>query len=451
MKKYYVILFLALSSCSPKSDLQTVDWRSGSSSESLKVLNDVELISTAKTSLFSQSILLQQQSYKGVPIEGAYVKEVAKGSNKLAVRAHVSLAEEKLKSLPIEEYLANKSVIEAKLRVSFPLFRKQAPQSVSLIIAQHKGFYQPLWKVVYLDKQGNTWDVRFNNYLQIQKVQRVGSQFQDAWAWIFPKGPKKGVLQEVLLQGLNTNPTLSNSRLVVSSQGPTKIASIAEPLKFESTDARFDQVQVFYYLNESLSWFESVLGFKIPFVLNAEVYVGAPEKTNSAFYYQGKIRLGTGDDEVYSHLAQDPSVVVHESVHALVDAIAGLPFEGEGGSINEGMADFFTAAQLGNPNMGEASYLKGPFRRSVVNALTLNDKNGGLYHDSGIVSGTLWDLKVRFGLQKALRFAGLTLNRLVPGSDFKDFGESLHWVLQAELENPTELQTAQEILSKRGF
>jgi Zn-dependent metalloprotease len=159
----------------------------------------------------------------------------------------------------------------------------------------------------------------------------------------------------------------------------------------------------------------------------------------------------TGDDEIYSHLSQDPSVVIHESVHALVDVVAGLPFEGEGGSLNEGFADYFTAVQLNNPNMAEASYLKGPFRRSVVNSVTLNDKNGGLYHDSAIVSGTLWDLRERFGNIVGLRLASLTLNRLVPGSDFKDFGDSLHVVLESELGNAGDLQAGKEILRKRGF
>lgn len=451
MRKLCLVLFIALSSCSPKSDLQTVEWRSGSSKESLEILDQVDSKISSEASLFSQKISLRQQEIRGVPVEDTYIKEISSGANKLAVRGRVTSIESKLKDIPLEDYLANKGHIEKRLRTSLPLFRKKAPLSVSLVIAHHKGFYQPLWKVLYVDNQGVTWEARFNNFLQIQKVQRVGSHFQDTLAWVFPKGSRKRELQEVVLSGLYTDPTLANTRLMVSSQNTTRVASVLEPLRFSNKDPRFDQVQAFYFLEESLAWFDSVLAFKIPFVLHAEVQVGFPEKTNSAFYYQGKIRLGAGDDEVYSHLAQDPSVVVHESVHALVDSIAGLPFEGEGGSLNEGFADFFTAAQLNNPNMGEASYLKGPFRRSVVTALALSDKNGGLYHDSGIVSGTLWDLKEQFGSQKGIRIAALTLARLVPGSDFKDFGQSLRLVIESELVNPAELQAGRAILQKRGF
>ena len=144
-------------------------------------------------------------------------------------------------------------------------------------------------------------------------------------------------------------------------------------------------------------------------------------------------------------------MVIHESVHAFVDIVAGLPFEGEGGSINEGYADFFTAIQLNNPNMAEASYLKGAFRRSVSNSISLKERNGGLYHDSAIVSGTLWDLSERFGKDLGLRVAALTLNRLVPGSDLKDFGESLQGIIETELKSSADIQVAKEILTNRGF
>ncbi|MFM6927399.1 MAG: hypothetical protein ACKOX6_03000 [Bdellovibrio sp.] len=451
MRKILSILLLALSSCTPKSDLHSVEWRSGQNTEELKLLSTIKLSQETDLLSLGQTLRLKTQEFNGIPIDGSYVKEVSDKSGKVAVRALVSLNQDKLLTLPLDEFLNKRERIVKDLQGAFSIFRRHPPSQVSIVINHKRGFYQPLWHVVYTDAKGASWEARLNNHLQVQSVKRVGSQFQDTLAWVFPKGPQKSDLQEVLLRGLQTQPTLSNSRLLVSSQAEVKVSEIKGPLKFNPKDARFDQVQAFYFLDESLNWFERMLGVRVPFQLQAEVYVGAPEKTNSAFYYQGKIRLGTGDDEIYSHLSQDPSVVIHESVHALVDVVAGLPFEGEGGSINEGLADFFTAIQLNNPNMAEASYLKGPFRRSVVNAITLNDKNGGLYHDSGIISGTLWDLHERFGNVVGLRLAALTLNRLVPGSDFKDFGESLHLVMESELQNPGDLQAGKEILRRRGF
>ena len=451
MRKICSILLLVLSSCTPKADLHSVEWRSGQGTEELKVLSSIKVSKQNGLVSSGQTLQLKVQEFNGVPVEGSYVKEIADKSGRVAVRALVSLHQDKLQTLPLDEFFEKRERIVQDLQGAFSIFRRHPPSQVSIIITHKRNFYQPLWRVIYIDNKGISWEARFNNHLQVQSVKRVGSQFQDTLAWVFPKGPQKSDLQEVLLKGLQVRPALSNSRLLVSSQADLKVSEVKEPLKFNPKDARFDQVQAFYFLDESLSWFERMLGVRIPFQLQAEVYVGAPEKTNSAFYYQGKIRLGTGDDEIYSHLSQDPSVVIHESVHALVDVVAGLPFEGEGGSLNEGFADYFTAVQLNNPNMAEASYLKGPFRRSVVNSVTMNDKNGGLYHDSAIVSGTLWDLRERFGNILGLRLASLTLNRLVPGSDFKDFSDSLHAVMELEISNPGDLQAGKEILRKRGF
>jgi Zn-dependent metalloprotease len=160
--------------------------------------------------------------------------------------------------------------------------------------------------------------------------------------------------------------------------------------------------------------------------------------------------LGLGDDQTYSHIPQDPSIVIHESVHALVDSIARLPYEGEGGSLNEAFADFFTALQLDNPNMGEAAYLKGPYRRTLANDFKLADKTGGLYHDSGIVSGALWDLRKSLGQDKARQIALSTLNRLTPGSDLADFGVQVKEVLSLVL-SIEEVGIAVAMLEKRGF
>ncbi|MCX7977941.1 MAG: hypothetical protein N2578_02955, partial [Bdellovibrionaceae bacterium] len=184
--------------------------------------------------------------------------------------------------------------------------------------------------------------------------------------------------------------------------------------------------------------------------LDVQVHVGTPEKTNTAFYYQNKIRLGSGDDVTYSKIPQDPSIVTHETAHALIDALARLPFEGEGGSLNEAFADFFTAVMLKNPNMGEVSYLKGPFRRTLNNSKTVSQKNGGLYHDSGIVSGTLWDFYNTLGEKKSLDIAVRTLSRLTPRSDFDDFRNKLKDVCSSLL-NAEDLESANKILSVRGW
>lgn len=452
MKKLIFISSLFLVSCGGKKDLQSIEWRKGESLAPLQSLSEVDLAKPSKLQSLHEVVEFREQSVQGIAVENSFVKNLrGQSGEEVMVRASISLEEEKLNKLKLEEFAQKKDSIAKELLAAFPIFRKFAPEKIETIIAHRRGFYEPLWRVVYSDQKGVPWEVRLNNHLQVRGVKRVGSQFHDTVAYIFPKGPKKSQIQEVVLKGLMTQPTLSNSRLLVSSQASAKIVSVTDPLKFNPQDSRFDQVQVFYFLEESLKWFENRLNIKIPFQIQAEVHVGAPDKTNSAFYYQGKIRIGAGDDETYSRIPQDPSIVIHESVHALVDAVARLPYEGEGGSLNEAFADFFTALQLNNPNMGEAAYLKGPFRRSLVNDYKLSDKNGGLYHDSGIVSGTLWSLSTRLGAEKGRQLALLTLNRMVPSSDLRDFGLTLRDVLPLVLSSEEDLDAARAIVTERGF
>lgn len=451
MKKILLISLLILSGCSKKAEFTSVDWRKGDPLRPLKPLQTLDYSSSPARASLDQKVVLRQQLIAGIPIEDSFIKNLKNSdSQDVLIRASV-VVEELPKSLKLEDFLEGKKTIQKTLQQKYSVLSKNPPEKIEPVLVQQEDGFHPLWKVLYLDKNGFLWNAYFDQQAEFLFVKKAGSQFHDTVAWVYPKGPKKSPLQEVNLTDLKVQPTLSNSQVFVGSQADIKISSVSQPLKFGTQDPRFDQVQVFYFLNESLSWFESKLNFKIGYQLHAEVHVGAPEKTNSAFYYQGKIRLGQGDDEVYSHIPQDASIVIHESVHAVVDSIARLPFEGEGGSINEGLADFFTAIQLGSPHMGEVAYLKGPFRRTIINDLKVADKNGGLYHDSGIISGVLWDLATKFGMDKGMRIGMLTLNRLVPSSDFEDFGKNLRAVLPEVLNSESDLAQARELILKRGF
>ena len=451
MKKTISASFLFLSACSAKVGLQTLEWKNGEPTSKISSLNEIDTTTTQKLLSKLQKVELAEQTIKDAIIEDSFVKSLKdQKDNSLLIRAEISLEKEKLNKLPIDSFLNKKETILNDIKRAFPIFQKNAPDKIDIVVAHRNGFYEPLWRLTYTDKMGLVWEVKMNNHLQVRSVKQAGSHFHDTLALVFPRGPKLSQLQEVTLKGIDIDPTLSSERVIVGSLADSKIQDASTPLKFNPQDTRFDQVQVFYFLEESLNWIEHRLGVKLPFKLNAEVHVGAPEKTNSAFYYQGKIRLGAGDDQVYSRIPQDPSIVIHESIHALVDAIARLPFEGEGGSLNEGFADFFTALQLDNPNMGETSYLKGPFKRSVANSYRLTDLNGGLYHDSGIVSGTLWEIRVKIGSEKAKEVAILTLNRLVPSSNFKDFGAQLKEVLPLAL-SKEDLDLAMSVVTARGF
>jgi hypothetical protein len=105
---------------------------------------------------------------------------------------------------------------------------------------------------------------------------------------------------------------------------------------------------------------------------------------------------------------------------------------------------------LNRPYLGESSYLKGPYKRSLVNTSNLSEKNGGLYHDSLIVSGTLWELKEKLGVDKARALALETLVKLNPASNFSSFSEKIRTV-GAEQLSTDDLMVLQQTLANRGF
>ena len=140
---------------------------------------------------------------------------------------------------------------------------------------------------------------------------------------------------------------------------------------------------------------------------------------------------------------------MHEAFHGVIDSVARLPFEGEGGSLNEGFADFFAASMMENPNLGEVSYKIAPFKRTVKNGLKLQDQKGSLYFDSGIVSGLLWNLRNDLGSEWGEQIAWKTLLRLNPDSQFSEFKTEL---LEVVRNLPEEFKVkAENVLHSRGW
>ena len=130
--------------------------------------------------------------------------------------------------------------------------------------------------------------------------------------------------------------------------------------------------------------------------------------------------------------------MIHEAVHALVDRVARLPFQGEGGSINEAYADFLAASYLDNPLMGEVSFKGGPYRRNLEERRSWQTLNGGLYNDSQVISSLFWAIRQNIGVQASLELAIATLRELFPDDDLASFRQLL-------------FQQAQKVLSKDQY
>lgn len=233
-------------------------------------------------------------------------------------------------------------------------------------------------------------------------------------------------MQEEVLHDLTGDGTVTGRLLHVISALDLKVWSPQLTFFFPENDRRFDLGQAYFTIDQGYRWLKEHLGVELNHPIEVKLHVGEGGVSNAAFYHDNSIYLGTGDGQIYKDMIRDPSVLIHESIHAVIDAYAGLPSEGEGGGFNEGFADLFTALILDNPRIGEASYVPGPFRRTLENRLmAYKDFAPGVYQNGTIVGGTFWDMKSSLGNELTAKLAFRTLVRLGRGAAFDDFPSAL--------------------------
>lgn len=451
--KHSTLIILFVLGCQKKQSPTQMEWSSQdffdqnkiSEIDQIKKSNKLELTSTVR--LGDYTIQNYKQSYNNVNIESTYFREVLKSNHLQKVQAQFfsNLYSKKsgIKEVDIENI--NEETFLKKIKSLNPKLQKVEIFNPRWTVTNQNGVLVTTFALEYFNTD-SFYQAIFNKNGNLISESKVGSSFNEIKALLFPNGPKNSDLSVVILQLTAFSPQFINSAIKVSSEYPHNYSSPEELLKTDPQDFQFDPLQAYFYVNKALQWYEKKWNFKLPYTLDLKTHVGYPEKTNSAFYYQGKIRLGTGDDEYYKKIAQDPSIVIHETTHALIDSVIGLPFQGEGGSINEGLCDFITALILENPKMAEASYMKGPYKRILTTKIGFSEKNGGLYHDSLIVSGVLWELSRVLSHSNMEWLLTELLAELKPTSDLNDFRNIL-----LNLKNQSQLNSESEIIQKILF
>ncbi len=431
-----------LISCSEELNLENFRWSQPSKSPPYKMnleARSVELRAGSK------SIIFEKQYINQAEVEDSFYKRIT-GSQVEFISSNWIYDIPIATRIKIFYMKAQIPILEKRFRNIYAQYKEFNLYEKPRVIIRNEKIR---WNFILESKIGQLLGVYLDDQFKITEVRKLGSEFQSSTAKLFPQGPLKSSLQEVLLQDLSGNTTLSTPQMRVISQSHEKAYSEDSQFFYPVNDRRFEQVQVYYYISKMLNWCKSELSFTIPFFLDVETSIGYPEKTNTAFYYRQKIRLGDGDDVVFSHIALDPSVVIHESFHAVIEAVSRLPYQNEGGSLNEGFADFFTAVLLESPIMGEVSYKKAPFKRTVQNNLGLGSKSGNLYSDSGIISGLFWSFYSELGKETGIKIAWEVLLRMSPQSNFKDFEFELNEILK-NLTIQDQL-SAREIMKNRGW
>jgi MYXO-CTERM domain-containing protein len=118
----------------------------------------------------------------------------------------------------------------------------------------------------------------------------------------------------------------------------------------------------------------------------------------------GAMWFGQGPKKDYSY---DGDVVYHEFTHSVVNVtlkLAGSPHMDEfgasysPGAMNEGLADFFSSAIAGDPDVGEYAVQDFASGLTAIRSLTQGDKcpseiGGEVHQDSVMFSASLWDVR----------------------------------------------------------
>lgn len=452
MKKMEFLVLLFFSSCTAHPPLLSVRWSGQGPAPSIDKYIEKSEIKNQQKSL-DEEVQIFQQKASGFQIEGSFIK-IVKQKNDTPVFQSALIVQNistlnLLKAFRLDQKKENIWQQFIKSHPSFSNEKKVLPLEVIFLTSPT---VHPAVVAVLEEKSGFLHALKISENADLIIDQALGSRLTDlveSMSTAFPRGPKKSALSPVLINRRNQSEGLSDGIFEVLSVSPSKII-LAEPLEYPTSDDRFDQIQAFYYSQQIMSWFNEKLGQNYSAKVRIVTQLGFPEKTNAAFYFQNQIRLGQGDNETYAHIAWDPTIVMHETSHAVIDALSRLPFQGEGGSINEGYADIFTTFFLESPLLGENSYLLGPYKRTVDQNLKLSEKNGGLYHDSAIVSGFFWNLKKQIDADKTLQLAVRVLNRLGPNSNFEDFKMALNEQV-TEVLNEEQIKKAHQLMKERDL
>ncbi len=453
MRVRLLALFSLMIGCQDKFVERKLNWDaelSASRQEAPQLSINDGLFTETSFKLKNHEIKFYSQMLNGVRVSGSLVKVLAQTQGQ-PILINGSYMKE------IETNYYNTEDAKKNLPRAYSLLMRSSPQFQKTKLLESEVVYSRLGRQMILmnlflveDQEGKIWQVKTYPSGSFISMVKVGSNFETRQAQVYPRGPKQSEMTRVQLFDLNLGKALVSQLLQVSSEANRQAISPEDLLSLSPKDERFDQVQVFYFSQQALRWISEKFGVKPNSVIDIEVHVGAPEKTNIAFYYNSKIRFGSGDGENYFKIPQDPSIVVHETFHAVIDQLCRLPFQGEGGSLNEGFADSLTVLYLDQPHLGGVAYLKGPYKRTADNQSRFSDRNGGLYHDSLIISGLLWELRNKIGHEKTLALTYNLLLKMGPASTFEDLKRNVHSEIK-KVFSKNEVEVAEQILKERSW
>jgi len=212
-------------------------------------------------------------------------------------------------------------------------------------------------------------------------------------------------------------------------------------------DPRFEEAMAYYHGDSSLELVDSY-GFMGLFAVPLLIRVHGTQLDNSWYSRRSK-EIVFGDGGVDD--AEDADIIIHESGHAIHDALAP-GFEGaDMFAISEGFSDFWAASMTGDACVGDwdATSYSPPCLRSTDNtAIYPQDLTASPHRNGLIFGGLFWDLRNAIGKANSERLALSTLVELGPRGQWDRVGAS---VLRAAVRLNLDADPISRILVGRGL
>jgi Zn-dependent metalloprotease len=452
----YILLSLLLSTvaCQKSLNLKQVRWTANSKAKKPDLENINFKNTDSPVRIYGEIVERSQQKIGGTKIEGSFLQKIynAKGDLQFLTGKYEVLSDSNLQKKAEDFDVAKYKALEVIKRKYLPLQKAAYVFAPEAIISLEEGVPKFHWLIDYISEDNTSvTSLRVSEDYAIEAIKNVGSCFQEKMSLVFPFGPKLSELKEELLRGLLGDGSLSNTKFMLTSNDGRAVKEENGAFSFTPEDDRFDHVQSYFFIQKTLDYAETFWNFNLAFPLRVQLRAGFPEKSNTSFYYKGQVRIGDGDGVSYQSIPRDPSILSHEVMHAIIESLSGMSTEGEAGSLNEGFADFLTAAIWDNPMLGHTAYKKGPYKRTVSNTITMAEKNGGLYHDSGILSGSFWEIRYALGSEKSQSLALKTITRLGAQPKFSDLKPAVIDAMNSLGWSIVDTARVEDILNNRGW
>jgi hypothetical protein len=464
MKKVvFAISFICLLGCQKNLELTRYRWSSqDGKNQKPEIQSSLFGNSEATVKVFDEIVERSTQRVGGAIVEASFLQKVSSAKGQLKFlnaqfdenfdkntdrQKHVQLAAQAEK-LRLLRYTA----LEVVKRKYLDLKNANYIFEPEVILSGNDEKPKFQFQFEYIPQDGSgVYSLRVSPSYAIESIKRVEHCFQESPSLVFPVGPKLSDLIETLLRPLIGDGSLTSPRVAVSSEDGEKVIAENGGFLFGPEDPRFDHVQAFFFAQKTLSYAETHWDLSLPFPVKIGLRAGFPKKTNTAYYYKGLVRLGEGDGVGYKGIPRDPSIVSHEVAHAIIDSLSAMGTEGETASLNEGFADYLTASLWENPELGHTAFMRRPFTRTVNVKTTFGEKNGGLYHDSGILSGTLWDIEKQIGAHKTQVLALKAIVRLGAQPHFADVRAAFSDAMGAASFSTEDTTVVLAALDERGW